>query len=312
MSLHPAVLSSLQVFCAVVKHESFSEAAKSLNITQSAVSHRMKQLEDILGLSLIERSTRHLRITENGARLARTAQTAINDIEGVLEYINRAQNNGPISISTISALATKWLLPNLTRYNQKHPKHPISVMTDERVLDLRRENIDGAVRFAKSVDDTDLDVTFICHDLIVPVASPSLNLPAGIMNNPEALLNHPLLSVVGFQVGYKGYSWESWFEAQNKIMPQVNEGSKFNRTDIAMQAVIAGQGIGLTRASFLEIDMLETGLLVQVGKAVPSQHSYHFVCLPENANLPAIVSFRGWLIEEMGKTYDRVAKKLYI
>ena len=110
------------------------------------------------------------------------------------------------------------------------------------------------------MDDTDLDVTFICHDLIVPVASPSLNLPADIMNNPEALLNHPLLSVVGFQVGYKGYSWESWFEAQNKIMPQGNEGSKFNRTDIAMQAVIAGQGIGLTRASFLEIDMLETGL----------------------------------------------------
>ena len=309
LPIHPSVLSSLPVFCTVVKHGSFSAAAKELNITQSAVSHRIKQLEEILGLSLIMRSTRFLEITESGQRLAIASANAISDIERAIDGIRRTNDDGPLNISVLSSLASKWLLPHLQGYNQRYPQQTISVLADERLVDLRRENIDGAIRFTEAVDP-DLDGTFLCGDWFVPVASPSLQLEADIMNCPEKLANYPLLLDIVSQRTDLDNSWEHWYKFQNIKIDKTLEGQKFNRADIVLQATMAGHGLAIARASLIEADMVEAGLLRQVGKAIPSQKSYYFACLPENAQKPAIVSFRNWLKEEMEKTFENVSQAL--
>ena len=95
-------------------------------------------------------------------------------------------------------------------------------------------------------------------------------------------------------------------------MPGDRTDQSFNRTDIALQAASAGQGIAMARASLVDIDMLEMNLFRQVGRAVKMKYSYYFVCQPGRANNPAIVNLKEWLVEELALSLDKVKQSLII
>lgn len=304
MALHPATLSCLQVFFSVVETGSFSAAAEALHITQSAVSHRIKQLESILETELIQRTTRHIKITNAGERLYQGTHKELVEIERVIESIKRA-NDAHLNLTTISSLATNWLLPNLSRYNEQFPTQPLSVIADDNVVDLKFEGIDAAIRLTSKADPL-LHMTHICDEWVFPVASPDLVEEPDIIDNPAALLNYPLLIDTVAQKGTDESSWEGWLATQGLTLSSTIKSQKFNRADIALQAVVAGQGITIARTSLVEQNMVEMGLFRQVGKAVKMNHSYYFVCQPEDATKPAINNLRDWVKTEMENTFQKV------
>ena len=304
MSLHPATLSCLQVFFAVVETGSFGGAADTLNITQSAISHRIKQLETLLCVTLIKRTTRKSSITAAGDRLYQGTYKEILEIERVIEGMKPSYDTH-LSLTTISSLATNWLLPNLSRYNERFPDQPLSAIADDIILDLKFEGIDAAIRLASKADPL-LHMTHICDEWVFPVASPSLVKEADIIDHPATLLDYPLLIDTVAQKGNDESSWEGWLATQNLALPSNIRGQKFNRADIALQAVAAGQGISIARTSLVELTMVEMGLLKQVGRAVKMNHAYYFVCLPEDAERPAIINLRDWVTREMEKSFRRV------
>ena len=308
MRIHPATLSCLKVFYSVVEQGSFSKASEDLNLTQSAVSHRMKQLEGITGVRLINRSTRYFKVTEAGQKLY--DQTRLNLVE-----IERSINNlvsspdSPLSLTTISSLATKWLLPKLSDYNNKYIHQPLSVLTDDSILDLKYEGIDAAIRLTDAVDDS-LHKTYICDEWVFPVASESLVMDSNILDHPERLLNYPWLMDVVTESGTDESSWKGWLKSQGLNIPTGRSDQCFNRTDIALQATCAGQGIAIARASLVDFDMLNMQLYKQVGRAVKMKYSYYFVCPDEKAEKPAIVNLREWVTQELKTTMHHVKQSI--
>lgn len=322
MSLHPATLTCLQVFNAIVEEGSFSKASIRLNLTQSAVSHRVKQLEEITGISLIHRTTRYMKITEAGERLYNQSRLNLADIERTLLSL-RANTDSPLSVTTISSLATKWLLPELTNYNQQFPQQPLSVLTDDKITDLPFEGIDAAIRLT-NVKDPSLHMTYICDEWVFPVASPSLlgnfprakQLPActleEMLEQPGLLFEFPRLVDVVAERGSDESSWHGWLSSQQLTPPEMGIEQHFDRSDIALQAAAAGQGVAMARASLVQTDMLTLQLFQQVGKAVKMKYAYYFVCPLEKAKKPMMINLKNWVAKELKATVDKVKENLIL
>ncbi|MCC2616159.1 LysR family transcriptional regulator [Aestuariibacter halophilus] len=310
MSLHPATLTCLQVFHAVVDKGSFSRAALHLNLTQSAVSHRIKQLEGIAGVTLIERSTRHLKITPLGEKLYHHTRLNLAEIASAFERLS-ASVDSPLSVTTISSLATKWLLPKLGDYNQAYPDQPLSVLTDDNILDLRYEGIDTAIRLTDT-EVPGLHMTYICDEWVFPVASNALVTDRDIIAHPERLQQYPWLLDLVTEQGNDESSWRGWLRTQGLAVPDGRADQGFSRSDITLQATAAGQGIAIARASLVELDMLNMQLFKQVGRAVKMKYGYYFVCPEEKAQRPDICNLRHWVTTELRKTMQHVHQALVV
>ncbi len=322
MPLHPATLTCLQVFNAIVEEGSFTKASRRLNLTQSAVSHRLKQLEGITGVSLINRTTRYIKITEAGQRLYRQSRLNLAEIERTLSSL-LSIGESPLSVTTISSLATKWLLPMLSDYNRQFPQQPLSVLTDDRLTDLHYEGIDAAIRLT-NVEDPTLDMTYICDEWVFPVASQSLlnnelvrpdqnTLSSDqLISLPELLCDYPWLLDVVAEKGNDESSWHGWLRSQNLQLPENRTEQSFDRSDTALQAAAAGQGIAIARASLVQTDMLTMKLFQQVGRAVKMKYAYYFVCPHHKAEDPMIVNLRRWLVAELSQSVAQVKQQLVI
>ncbi|PCI33894.1 MAG: hypothetical protein COB54_02530 [Alphaproteobacteria bacterium] len=310
MSLPPGILSALHVFDAVARLGNFGVAGAALNISQSAVSHRIKQLEATLNVSLIRRTTRHLELTREGVRLASAARVALAEVSAALDDLKEEKSEGVFVLSVLSSFATKWLVPHLGDFYDAHPNNSVSVMAQDKVVDLRLDPVGGGLRYIRS-PPSGLHSTHLCRDWLVPIASPSLFRDGKIPTTAEELMAYPLQTDLGGVPADWGYSWKNWFQAVGSDFEPDPIGPQYDRTDIMIQTAIAGHGIVLGRAMLLEQDLFETGLLVQVGKAIPSPASYYFVTLAEKSDWPKIVVFRNWLKAAMSESYGKITAQLY-
>ncbi|MCW8877825.1 MAG: LysR substrate-binding domain-containing protein [Kangiellaceae bacterium] len=308
MPLHPATLTCLQVFNAIVEEGSFSKASERLGLTQSAVSHRVKQLEDIVGVTLINRTTRYMKVSDAGQRLYNQSRLNLVELERTLSSLG-SMSESPLSLTIISSLATKWLLPKLHNYNQHYPAQPLSVLSDDKIIDLNYEGVDAAIRLTNVVDPS-LHMSFICDEWVFPVASKSLIKSNNLIEQPKRLLDFPLMLDVVAEKGNDESSWKGWLKNQGVDLPVNQSVQNFNRTDMALQASVAGQGIAIARASLVETDMLEMQLFQQVGRAIKMKYSYYFVCPHAKAEHPVIVNLREWVTKELQKSVSRV--KLFL
>jgi len=308
MSLHPATLTCLQVFNAIVEEGSFSAASQRLGLTQSAVSHRIKQLEEITGVVLINRTTRYIKVSDVGQRLYNQSKISLSDLERALSSLT-SKSDAPLSLTTISSLATKWLLPILGDYNEQYPNQPMSVLTDDNIINIELEGIDAAIRLTDVIDPA-LHMTFLSDEWVFPVASDSLKEGITVNKNPRDLIEYPWLFDVVAEQGSDESSWKGWLQSQEVAFPKRKNDQKFNRSDIALQAAAAGQGIAIARASLVETDMLEMKLFKQVGSAVKMKYSYYFVCSHEKANDPVICNLRQWISKRLKASVSRVKETL--
>lgn len=308
MALHSATLTCLQVFNAIVEQGSFSKASERLNLTQSAVSHRLKQLEEITGVVLIHRTTRYIKITDAGQRLYNQSRLNLAELERTLTSL-RSTSAAPLSLTTISSLATKWLLPKLSEYNQEYPSQPLSVLTDDNIIDLKYEGIDAAIRLT-DVNDPSLHMSFISDEWVFPVASDVIAKDRELIDCPKKLFDFPRLVDVIAERGTDESSWKGWLLSQGLSFPNSQMEQNFNRTDIALQATAAGQGVAIARASLVETDMLEMKLFKQVGRAVKMKYSYYFVCPHEKAENPEIINLKNWISKELKASVSKVKQQL--
>lgn len=306
MQIPPKILSSLQVFESVARLGNFSAAAEALNVTQSAVSHRIKQLETSLGMTLIRRTTRKLELTGDGESLARAARFALAEISATLDDLRHEKSDGPLSLSVLSSVAVKWLVPRLGEYQHQNPNHPVSIRAEDTLANFHDDGVDAALRFSLG-PRPGLHSTYLAGDMLVPVASPRMFEGGALPASPEALARYPLHADLGGSGDPGGYNWETWFQAVNSDITPHIDGLRFNRADITIQAAIDGHGIALGRAMLLQQDLITNGLLVQVGKAVPTEASYYFVTPPDRADWPKLVTFRDWLKEEMSATHKKMS-----
>jgi LysR family transcriptional regulator, glycine cleavage system transcriptional activator len=277
-------LNALPSFEAAARHLSFSRAAEELHVTHGAVSRAVRNLEDHLGVPLMIRATRSVRLTPAGASFAA-------EIRDVLEHLATAtaaaagRSSGMVSVSTIDSFAARWLMPRLFRFRQAHGDVDVRVAMSERLADFVSDGIDIAIRCGGG-RYPDLSAELLMTEEHFPVCSPKLLKGRYPLRKPADLIHHTLLHDV-FTV-----DWAIWLHSAGFDDVDPHRGPTFLSSDHAIQAALRGEGVVLGRSA-LVADELEAGRLVRpFALSLPAGFAYYVVYPPRALQRPAVKAFR--------------------
>ena len=296
----PPPLDSLQVFAVAARHLSFTKAAAELHRTQSAVSHRVKALEAEIGLLLFNRIARRLELTDAGRALARQVDQSLSDITRTLARLDQREARR-LTITLLPSVASRWLMPRLPRFYDQNPDIDVRVIADARVLDLRAEGIDAAVRFGLG-QYIGYAVTPLMPDKVLPVCSPSFAEARGPIETIDALLEWPLLHDSTTEGDGSQSDWQSWLNALSRSGATCDGGQRFSEAGLLIEATIHGLGVALARYSLVADHLASGELVCPLPLSTPTAFAYYLVVRPEATGLPKIARFRDWLKLEATQT----------
>ena len=284
-------MQALRALEATARLRSLTRAAGELSVTHGAISHQIKGLEDELGVRLVERAGRGIRLTDEGERFAARVRVAFDELGAAVREMADRANPRRLRVTTTPSFAARWLLPRLARFGTAHPDIDLDVSASMQLVDLARENVDVAIRYGFG-HWPGLHAEHLHDDAFFPVASPQLVGRRPL--SPGDLARFPLLR-------NDDEPWKPWFDAAGLDWPEPARGPGFEDAAFLIQTAIAGHGVALARAA-LVVDDLRTGALVRLTDvSVATPRSYHFVCLPRDAGAPKVEALRAWLRAEFAR-----------
>ena len=283
-------LNSLRAFEAAARHLSFTLAAAELNVTQAAVSHQIKSLEERLGMPLFRRLNRALLLTDAGQTLYPAMSNALDVMATAIDRLHRHDKSGELTITTMDSFAATWLVPRLAKFQKMHHDIDIRITTSDEMVDFSRENVDMAIRYGQG-DWPGVFVEPLMVEEMFPVCSPSLLQSGRPLNTPADLKHHMLLH------DDMRVDWRMWLMAAGEPDIDTTRGLSYQHSNLVVQAAEQGDGVALAR-SVLVSNSLATGKLVKpFDLALPVTYAYYVVCPHGNENRPKIREFRLWLAE---------------
>lgn len=294
-------LNALKAFEAAARHESFTRAAEELCVTQGAVSHQVKALEEELGLKLFNRERQRLVITQAGRSYLEVVRDALDRIAAGTERLLQRQSAGALTVSTSPNFAAKWLVHRLGRFADAHPGIDLRVSASLHHVDFAREDVDLAIRHGDGTAPG-LDVTRLCAEELTPVCSPALLRGRKGLRKPVDLARHTLLHVNDRS------DWLRWLAAAGAGTVDPTRGPVLNQASMALDAAVDGQGVALARSALAASDLISGRLVRPFHLSLPVSYAYWIVCPKVAAKLPKIVVFREWLLAEAAADERRLKK----
>jgi LysR family transcriptional regulator, glycine cleavage system transcriptional activator len=286
-------LNALRAFEAAARHLSFTTAASELNVTQAAVSHQIKALEERLGLKLFRRVGRNLLLSDAAQAYLPEIAAAFDRIAGATRRLHQYDAAGVLSATVLPSFAAKWLLPRLGRFRAAHPEIDLRISSSVETVDLMREDFDIALR-AGSGDYPGMRADAILSESFFPVCSPALLAGPLPLRAADDLRHHTLLHDEPRDL------WQLWFKMVGIADIDATRGPGFSDSGMLIWAAIEGQGVAIAKGT-LAADDLRAGRLVRpFGQSMPADFSYWLVCPEASADRPKIVAFREWLLAEAG------------
>lgn len=287
-------LNSLPSFEATARLLSFSRAADELGVTHGAISRAVRNLEDQLGVQLMVRATRSVRLTPAGMAFAA-------EVADVLERLAAAasaatgQSSSIVNVSTIDSFAAKWLMPRLPSFRLLRGDIDVRVSMSERLADFVTDGIDLAIRCGGG-RYPGLTSELLMTEEHYPVCSPKLLHGRPLLKSPADLVHHTLLHDV-FTV-----DWAIWLRSAGMEPTQSRQGPTFLSSDHAIQAAIRGEGVVLGRSALIA-DELSAGRLVRpFTLSIPANFAYYAVYPARALKRAGVKAFRDWLIAEAQKS----------
>ncbi len=287
-------LNGLRAFEAAARHLSFTNAALELNVTQTAISHQIRRLEEELGLRLFVRQNRALALTPKAAEYLPGIRAAFQDLRFATDRLLRKDDDKVLTISLMTSLATKWLLPRLSGFQERHPQIDVRITTSSDLVDFRRGDVDAAIRYGRG-QWKDLHADWLMADQMFPVCSPKLLEGKDGLKKPEDLARFTLLHSSGYTD-----DWRLWIAAAGLPSSIANNPSlTFDLSFMTVQAAVDGIGVAIGHTAFVEDDIGNGRLVAPFDMILPEEAGYYFVTPQENARVPKIAAFREWLTATM-------------
>jgi LysR family transcriptional regulator, regulator of gene expression of beta-lactamase len=283
MSLSHLPLNALRAFESAARQLSFTRAGLELRVTQAAVSHQVKTLEEILGVPLFRRLPRGLALTEEGEALLPVLTDAFRRIAGTLDRFEGGRLREVLTLGAVGTFVTGWLLPRLPEFRAAHPFVDLRLMTNNNRVDLAGEGLDCAIRFGDGAWHGTEAVRLFAAPLS-PLCAPAL---AERLRQPADLMREALLR------SYRVDEWERWFAAVDLPAPNIR-GFVFDSSLTMAEAAVQGVGVALLPARMFERDLRE-GRLVRPFAAEVTLGEYWLTRLKSRRETQAMAAFRLWL-----------------
>jgi len=298
---HLPDLFCLQAFECAARHGSFTRAADELNLTQSAVSRQVKELERNVGALLFERVRQRVVLSEQGRRLLPQARKLLRQSEELMLGAKTASGSGTtLNVATLPTFGSRWLGRRLPDFVARHPDIALNVGSRSQPFDFDDENFDLAIHYGKPVWPR-ATCTFLCTETIVPVASPAL-LAEQPIATPQDLLQAPLL-----HLATRPQLWPDWFEKAGTPAPRVLHGHRFDEFSMLIEAVLCGMGHALLPLYLIERERASGDLSAVLEQSISTENSY-FVVIPEaKQTLAAGIAFAAWLQTQISSEGRRAA-----
>jgi LysR family transcriptional regulator, glycine cleavage system transcriptional activator len=274
-------LNALRAFAAVYAHGGVRAAARELEVAHSAVSRHLAELDGWMGVPLTRQGggRRRLAFTPQGDALARATIAALREIETAAAALREARSIHSVTVTTPPSFASRWLLPRLPRLEEAHPQIEVSVLVDQRLVDMDSGEADLAVRMGRG-HWPDGRSEPLMDDALYPVMSPSYWEKSGRPHRPADLVGLRLLHDRD-----PNASWESWRRECGPDELDVRGGPRFASTDLVLRAATLGQGVALARHRLAMDDVASGTLLRPIAKlSVPLGPAYWMV-LPKRARV---------------------------
>jgi LysR family glycine cleavage system transcriptional activator len=283
-------LNALRAFEAAARHLSFTRAAGELNVTQAAVSHQIRALEERFGRKLFRRVGRNLFLTDAAQIYLADLRAAFDRIDEATRRLEARDRGGVLNATVLPSFAAMWLLPRLGRFRAAHPDIDVRLSSDAEMVDFARSDFDIGVRTGRG-RWPGLCAHLILTERLTVVCSPELARSLGLLE-PRDLAKATLLHDEPRE------RWALWFRALGIEDVDPWRGPGFSHSNMVIQAAIAGQGVAVVGET-LATDELKAGRLVRpFPETLPSDYSYYLVYLEAAAERPKIVAFREWILAE--------------
>jgi len=284
-------LNGLRAFEAAARHLNFTRAAEELNVTQAAVSHQIKGLEERLGRPLFRRLNRRLLLTDAGQSLLAPMSQALAIIADAVGQIEEGSSSGVLTVSTLDSIAANWLVPRLGRFQALHPDIDLRIAISDDLVDLSDGGVDVALRYGTG-DYPGLHVVKMMDEDLFPVCRPRLLEGGPPLNEPADLRHYTLFHDDLME------DWSAWFEAAGVGDVDFKHGPSFSHSNLVLRAALAGDGIALGRSQLVADDLASGRLIKPFDISVKSSWTYYVVSTPAAANRPKVRAFREWALQE--------------
>lgn len=283
MALSEISLNPLRAFEAAARHLSFTRAAGELCVTQAAVSHQVKALENHLGTALFRRTTKGLVLTDEGSALTPTIADAFARIERALGAIAEGGPREVLTVGAVGTFAIGFLVERLADFRAQNPFVDLRLMTNNNKVDLWTESLDFAIRFGEGAWHG-VHADRLMSAPISPLCSAA---DAAHLRHFRDLGKFTLLR------SYRTQDWPAWLEMAG-LSNIAARGPVFDTSTVMVQAAILGEGVALAPPSMFQRE-LNLGSLVQPFSLEIDTCGYWLTRLMSKSPTPAMNAFKTWL-----------------
>lgn len=287
----------LRAFEAAARLESFTLAARELHLTQSAISHQIRELEEYFGKPLFFRKNRKVEPTAEGRRLLESLSRVFDVIEAACNEVTLAPSSQVLALHCSPSFAAKWLSPRLPEFIKANPDITIRMTSGAEPIDLlRNQEIDIAISYQFTHAGPGITSISLGEEKIAPMCSPGLI-------DPKVPVKELMSKLTLIESSLNHHTWEQWFEVNQLTNPSTRKMS-FDRAALSISAAVDGIGAVLESVRFAERE-LSRGELVEIGQEIflPTKDRTHFLSYRSNTkNSPKIKLFNEWIFSKAGVT----------
>lgn len=292
MSARLPPLNALKAFEASARHLSFTKAANELFVTQAAVSHQIKGLENHLGIKLFMRKNRALLLTEEGQSYFLDIKDIFISLQEATQKLLAKGAKGAITVSIQPSLAIQWLVPKLADFSKQYPDVDVRIKADDRDDDTLANDVDIAFYYGRG-PWPNVVAEKIITEYLQPVCSPTLLMGEHTIVDIEDLKNHTLLH------DNSRNDWKRWFKRTSIQSINVDQGPIFSHSALVLQAAIHGQGIALVNNVLAKPEIDAGRLVTPFEQVLINKNAFYLVCRDEQLETSKIAQFRQWVLNTL-------------
>lgn len=285
---------TLRAFECAARHGSFTRAGVELNLTQSAVSRHIKDLEIQADMKLFERVRRRVVLSEAGRRFLPEVRKFLVHSDHLMARTLASAGGPSLSIASLPTFGARWLIPRLPDFLSAHPGVSVDIGSRSEPFDFDDEAFDIAIHYGKPIWAR-ATCTFLCSEEVVPVAAPSL-LGSRLRQPADLLKRLPLL-----HLATRPSLWSEWLEQNGLDVANPLRGNRFDQFSMIIEAAVSGAGVALLPLYLIEAEIEAKKLVIVLKRPIKTENGY-YVVRPDDKRSNALVSeFQSWLLTQVGR-----------